>query len=314
MVDIFKTNLENGNLERQKEISKGCWINIVSPTEQELKDIVSITNVSEQLIRYPLDIAEKAHIDTDEDQLLITVDVAATELKDEQKTYTTLPLGMIIVGDDLFFTISQRKVDVIDYIINATKKNVINTEKKSRLIIQMLYNIAQDYIRYMSYISRDIEVFEKHMEKSMKNKELMSLLEFEKSMIYFNASIKANQTVLQKINRGKVIKLYEEDEDILADTLIENVQAMEMIQTYSEILNGIIDIFGTIVSNNLNTVMKFLTSITIIIAIPTMVASFIGMNVEFPFVTDEIGFYGIICISVIFTVVVSLWLKRKDML
>jgi magnesium transporter len=273
-----------------------------------------MTNVSEQLLKYPLDIAERAHIDTDEDQLLITVDVAATELKDEKKVYTTVPLGMIILGDDLFFTVSQRKVDVLDYIINATKKNIINTEKKSRLIIQILYNIAQDYIRYMSYISKDIEMFEKHMEKSMKNKELMSLLEFEKCMIYFNASIKANQTVLQKINRGKVIKLYEEDEDILEDTLIENVQAMEMIQTYSEILNGIIDIFGTIVSNNLNIVMKFLTSITIIIAIPTMVASFIGMNVDFPFNTGYLAFYGVVILSVLLTVIVSIWLKRKDML
>jgi len=148
----------------------------------------------------------------------------------------------------------------------------------------------------------------------MSNDELLSLLDFEKTMIYFNASIKANQTVLQKINRGKFIRLYEEDEDILDDTLIENTQAIEMVQTYSEILNGIIDIFGTIVSNNLNTVMKFLTSITIIIAIPTMISSFGGMNVQYPYFGTKIGFTIIMISSVVATIIATLWFKKKDML
>jgi magnesium transporter len=152
------------------------------------------------------------------------------------------------------------------------------------------------------------------MHKAMKNDELLSLLDFEKTMVYFNASIKANQTVLRKINRGKFIKLYEEDEDILDDTIIENTQAMEMVQTYSEILNGIIDIFGTIVSNNLNIVMKFLTSITIIIAIPTMISSFAGMNVEFPFFSTRLGFYIIMAMAVLATVIATLWFKKRDML
>ncbi len=314
MVDIFKTNQETLKLERQDKITKGCWINMTSPTEEEIANIVTATSVSEQMLRYPLDIAEKAHIDTDDDELLITVDVASTEIKDDKKIYTTVPLGMIIVADDLFITVSQRECDVIDMIINTNKKNMIQTEKKSRFIIQLLYAIAKDYIRYISYISRDIEMFEKHMEKTMENKELMNLLEFEKSMIYFNTSIKANQTVLQKINRGKVIKLYEEDEDILEDTIIENVQAMEMIQTYSEILNGITDIFGTIVSNNLSRVMRFLTSITVIIAVPTMIASFIGMNMEFPFDTSKMGFYSVVGISIIVSTIVFAWLRRRDML
>ncbi|MNP53609.1 Magnesium transport protein CorA [compost metagenome] len=133
-------------------------------------------------------------------------------------------------------------------------------------------------------------------------------------MIYFSNSIKANQTVLQKINRGKIIKLYEEDEDILEDTIIENTQAIEMVQTYSEILNGIIDIFGTIVTSNVNIVMKFLAAVTIIISIPTMIASFLGMNVEFPFLTNAYGFYIIISLAIVVTILITIWLKRKDML
>ena len=143
------------------------------------------------------------------------------------------------------------------------------------------------------------------------SKRVNEYFKFEKTMIYFNASVKANQVVLEKLNRGKAIKLYEEDEDILEDTLIENRQAIEMIQTYSEILNGITDIFGTIVSNNLNNVMKFLTSITVIISLPTMISSFLGMNVDFPFRTDIIGFICVIVVSILITVLATLWLSKK---
>ena len=152
------------------------------------------------------------------------------------------------------------------------------------------------------------------MLKSMSNKELLKMMTFEKTMVYFNASVKGNQVVLEKLNKGKVLPLYDEDEDILEDTLIENRQAIEMIQTYSEILNGIVEMFGTVVSNNLNTVMKWLTSITLVISVPTMIASFLGMNVDFPFNTSTIGFYGVIIISILVTVVITFILRKKDLL
>lgn len=314
MIEVLKTNAVTGKLESVKEITRGVWINIVAPTAEEIEYISHKLDVAENLLRYPLDIAEKAHIDTDESDVLITVDVPITEYRGSKKVYSTLPLGMLLVRDDYFVTISQSRIDVINEVLNTVKLFDIYTDKKSRLVFQILYRVASDYIRYIGYISRDIDTFEKRMQKTMKSNELLSLLDFEKTMIYFSASIKANQTVLQKINRGKFIKLYEEDEDILDDTLIENTQAMEMVQTYSEILNGIIDIFGTIISNNLNTVMKFLTSITIIIAIPTMVSSFIGMNVTFPFPVGTGGFYGVMALAIIATAIGALWLKKKDML
>ncbi|MDF2866231.1 MAG: magnesium transporter [Clostridia bacterium] len=314
MIEVLKTNTVTGKLENVSSITKGVWINIVDPSSDEIQSIAHKLNLAENLLRYPLDIAEKAHIDTDEENVLIAIDVPITEYKGTKKVYSTIPLGMILVRDDYFVTISQSRIDVINEVLTSVKMFDIYTDKKSRLVFQILYKVASDYIRYIGYISKDIDSFEKSMHKAMKNDELLSLLDFEKTMIYFNASIKANQTVLQKINRGKYIKLYEEDEDILDDTIIENTQAMEMVQTYSEILNGIIDIFGTIVSNNLNTVMKFLTSITIIIAIPTMISSFIGMNVEFPFNTTTIGFYTVMGIAILSTIIATLWFKKKDML
>ncbi len=314
MIEVLKTNIVTGKLEIVEDITKGVWVNIVQPTTDEIHSISHKLNVAENLLRYPLDIAEKAHIDTDEENVLISIDVPITEFKGNKKVYSTIPLGILLIRDDYFVTISQSRIDVINEVLTSVKTFHIYTDKKSRLVFQILYRVASDYIRYIGYISKDIDSFEKSMHKAMKNDELLSLLDFEKTMIYFSASIKANQTVLRKISRGKIIKLYEEDEDILDDTIIENTQAMEMVQTYSEILNGIIDIFGTIVSNNLNIVMKFLTSITIIIAIPTMISSFIGMNVMFPFDTTEVGFYGVIILAVICTIIAALWFKKKDML
>ena len=317
MVNIYNTNLSTGKIEKIDKPIRGCWINMVKPTEKEIQLVAEEAKIDENILRYPLDVSEKAHIDVDDDYdcVLIVVDSPATEFKDGEKIYTTLPLGMILVRDDIFITISQAKLNVVDNLLkNKSKLNNISTFKKSRFVFQLLYDMAQDYIRYLTYINMDLEKFEEHMQSTMSNKELLKIMHFEKSMIYFNASVKANQVVLEKLNRGRAIKLYEEDEDILEDTLIENRQAIEMIQTYSEILNGIVDMFGTMVSNNLNVVMKVLTSLTLIISLPTMVSSFMGMNVDFPFATNIAGFFTIIAISVIVTIVATYWLKKKNML
>ena len=148
----------------------------------------------------------------------------------------------------------------------------------------------------------------------MKNKELLKLLSLEKGLVYFTTSIKSNELVMEKTLRGKIIKLYEDDEEILEDAITENRQAIEMAQIYTNILNGTMDAYASIISNNLNGVMKFLTSITIVLAIPTMISSFWGMNVKLPFENSPMGFVIMVLIAVILTLVVTWWLKRKDML
>lgn len=314
MVNIYKSNQETGKLEKIKDTVKGCWINMVKPTKNEIEEIASKVNISESVLRYPLDMSEKAHIDEIDDSTLIIVDSPYTEYNDGEKFYTTIPIGMILVRNEIFITVSQGKIDAIEAIINNKKDNYVQTDKKSRLVFRILYDVAQDYIRYLTYINKDLETFERQMLKTIKNKEFSKLLKFEKCMVYFNASIKGNQVVLEKLNRGKVIKLYEEDEEILEDTMIENRQAIEMIETYSDILNGIIDLYSTLVSNNLNTVMKVLTSLTILISLPTFISSFLGMNVTFPFNTGKIGFWVVVVISLIVTLITYMILKRKDMI
>ena len=187
--------------------------------------------------------------------------------------------------------------------------------KYDRLFIfQILYLNSSYYLNYLKQINKETEIAEYILKNSMQNKELLKLLSLEKSLVYFTTSLKSNEIVMEKTLRGKIVKLYEEDEEILEDAITENRQAIEMAQIYSNILNGTMDAYASIISNNLNGVMKFLTSITIILAVPTMISSFWGMNVKLPFENSPMGFLIMVLIAIIMTIAVTLWLNKKDML
>ena len=184
--------------------------------------------------------------------------------------------------------------------------------------ISFFLNLFFIFIIYIFYITikrqeNKNKIIEDNL-SSMKNKELLKLLNLEKSLVYFTTSLKSNEIVMEKTLRGKIVKLYEEDEEILEDAITENRQAIEMAQIYSNILNGTMDAYASIISNNLNGVMKFLTSITIILAVPTMISSFWGMNVKLPFENSPMGFLIMVLIAIIMTIAVTLWLNKKDML
>lgn len=315
MIKILKNTEQNKKLIELNTIEKGCWIDLAKPSEEEIQMVLKATNVDEMLLRSALDEEETSHIDTEEDQILLSINMPITEKNRKGKLYTTMPIGILIVRDDYIITISSVSFSLLD-MLNRKRTIVgeIATYKKSRLAFQLLYITSVEFLRYLTYISKDMEIFEDSLTRSMKNNELLKLINYQKSMIFFNTALKTNQSVMERLRRGKFIKLYEEDEDILEDAVIENRQAMEMATTYGDILNGMTDIFGTVVSNNLNNVMKFLTSITLIISIPTLIASILGMNVNFPFPTNVYGFYGTVLVTIIVTIIVTIWLKRKDLL
>ena len=315
LLKIYNTDLETNEFREIKEFKKGSWINLVNPSENEIKKVCENINIQEDFIRDALDYEEKARIDQEEDDntTLFVVDVPIIEKSDDNDIYTTMPLGMIVVRDDFFVTISLKKNKVID---DFEKKKIKNfqTYKKTRFIFQILYLNSSYYLDYLKKINKETEIAEYILKNSMKNKELLKLLSLEKGLVYFTTSLKSNELVMEKTMRGKIVKLYEEDEEILEDAIIENRQAIEMAQIYRDILNGTMDAYASIISNNLNGVMKFLTSITIILAVPTMISSFWGMNVELPFQHNAMGFAIMIFIAVITTLLVTWWLNKKDML
>lgn len=315
MLKIYNTDAETNKFKEIKEFKKGSWINLVNPSEDDIKKVCENINIQEEFIRTSLDYEEKARIDYDEDDntTLFVVDVPVIEKEYENYMYATMPLGMIVVRDDFFITVSLKKNRVIEDFEQRKIKN-FQTYKKTRFIFQILYLNASYMLHYLKEINKETEIAEYILKNSMKNKELLKLLSLEKALVYFTTSLKSNELVMEKTLRGKIIKLYEDDEDILEDAITENRQAIEMANIYRDILNGTMDAYASIISNNLNGVMKFLTSITIVLAVPTMVSSFWGMNVNLPFQNNPMGFVIMLVISIALTLLVTWWLKRKDML
>lgn len=310
MLDIFKTI--DDTLFKLEEIEDGSWINIVDPTTEELDFIEDELGVEKDFLRAALDEEESARLESENGQVLILVDTPYVEKTDDHIIYETLPMGIIITNKNII-TVCLKSSIVLDQF----KKNSIrtfSTYKKYRFLYQILYKNAQRYLLYLRQIDRMSNSIEKKLHQSMKNKELIQLLDLEKSLVYITTALKANQVVLEKILRINVIKKYSEDEDLLEDVIIENKQAMEMANIYSGILSGTMDAFASIISNNLNIVMKLLTSITILMAIPTMFSSFFGMNVvNIPFATSQFGFWIVVATSVVTAAIVGFVLVKKNL-
>lgn len=314
MIKIYKTDVVTNKTTEQEIIEKGCWINMVSPSEKEIYKVCQEANISDDFIRYALDYEEKARIDVEDDgTILFIIDVPLLEKNQDSEIYTTMPVGLIVVRDDYFITVSLKKNRIISELERTVDKK-ITTYKKSRFIFQFFYENASVFLRLLKQINKETEVAESILKKTLKNRELLKLLNSEKSLVYFTTSLKANEVVMEKTLRGKIIKLYDEDEDLLEDAIIENKQAIEMSKIYSDILNGSMDAYASIISNNLNGVMKMLTSITIILAIPTLIASLWGMNVPVPLQNNPWGFGMLVVASVVITGITIAWLKFKDLL
>lgn len=315
MVKMYNTDIVTNEFREVKEYVKGTWINMVNPNEQEIQTVCENVKINDQFIRDALDFEEKARIDQEDDDqtILFVVDVPIIEKSEGTEIYSTMPIGMIVVRDEFFITVSLRKNKVIEDFEKRKIKN-FQTYKKTRFIFQILYLNASYYLTYLKQINKETEFAEYVLKNSMRNKELLKMLSLEKSLVYFATSLKSNEVVMEKTLRGKIIKLYDEDEDILEDAITENKQAIEMAQIYNNILNGTMDAYASIISNNLNGVMKTLTSITIILAVPTMISSFWGMNVHLPLQDSPYGFIVMILIAILTTVIVTVWLNKKDML
>jgi len=227
--------------------------------------------------------------------------------------YSTIPLGIIQANDNII-TVCLKENSVISEFVAGRIKNVF-TNMKARFIFQILYRISIKYLQYLKQIDKISKDVEHQLHKSMKNQELIQLLDLEKSLVYFSTSLKANEVTIKKLSRGRIIKLYEDDEELLEDVLIEVGQAIEMCNIYSSILSGTMDAFASIISNNLNIVMKYLASITIIMAVPTMVASFYGMNVGgIPLATSPYAFWMVVLITIIATTAATFILIKNKML
>jgi magnesium transporter len=314
MLKIYKTTKVDIKVKKAKRISVDSWIDMVSPTTEEIDRVAKVTEIDKDLILKMLDEEETPRIEEDDNAILVVVDTPYLEDDDGHFTYNTRPLGIIITKNNYVVTVSPSGTNVL----NDFKKNRVKnfrTAKKTRFLIQILLSTSANYQRALKVVNRKIEIKEETLAKSTSNKDLIDMLDLEKTLVYFITSLRANDLVLSKLKKGVVLPLYEEDEDLLEDAIIENKQAIEQSEIYRNILGSITDTYATIVSNNLNNVMKFLAGATIVLSIPTMIYSFLGMNVQL----GEIGTYPYAALfvligSLIISIIIAIILKIKDML
>lgn len=312
MMEIFRTTDNTGELVRVSAIDRGCWINLIAPTQVELDRIAQEMQIEPNFLSDPLDDEEKARIDIEEDQTLIIVDVPYVYEEGNTIRFETLPMGMLQVRDDFLITICSKPAAVLERFRNGQIKGMF-TFKKSRFIFQILYQVAKEFLKFLKHIDKKTGDLEGILHKSMKNRELYRMMELGKALVYFSTSLKSNESVMERLLRGRVVKMYEEDQDLLEDAIVEIKQAIEMANIYSSIMNGTMDAYASIISNNLNGVMKFLASVTIVLYIPTMLFSFFGQNVEFPFYTGGLTWLIILVGSLGLSLGAGIWMYRKDM-
>jgi len=313
MMQVYRTkkDTEPAVIETVDTPGEGTWVRMTSPTETELVRMAETCQVPLDFLKAALDEEERPRIDSEDNVVLIVLDVPMITDNEGIKTLSTLPLGIIINGT-MVVTVCSRVSPILDDFM-AGKVRHFHTAKKTRFLFQIFHRNASSYLHHLRQIERTISRIEVELHRSMKNEELFQMMELEKSLIYFSTSLKSNEAVLERILRTKPLKMYDDDAEFLEDVIIENKQAMEMSQIYLHILNGMTQAFATIISNNLNIVMKFLASITIIIAIPTMIASFYGMNVEGggPLSQSPLGFELIFGISFMVSALLGLFMWRK---
>ncbi len=310
MITIYKTS--DKGMEKQTEITSGCWVNVVDPTTDEIERMVA-QGVPQDFMTYPLDMDERPRAEKEDDgTLLVLFRIPFYEGANTDVPYITIPVGAIITKD-LFITVSRRPNDIIQDIFTRRIKG-LSTAKRNRFLLHLLFSAAVKFLNYLREINKTTEQLEDELQRSIRNNEVYGLLKYQKSLVYFRTALKGNELMLERLQRGQLFQMFPEDEDLLEDVITENQQANEITNISTDILAGMMDAFASIISNNLNTVMKFLASITIILSLPTLVTSFYGMNVDLPLGGAWYASLAIFGFSLLLVGIVTILFLKKDWL
>jgi len=321
VMKVYKTR--NGRILEESSLEEeNLWIELVNPTEEEISLVSDKFGIRIEFLKASLDYDESSRIDIDDQQILILVNMPIVEHEELPVMYNTVPFG-IIITEEMLVTVSLEESQLTLDLIRSHPD--YNTNNRTRLALELLYNIARLFLKYLKDIDKRSVEIEQGVKKSLRNEELIKLLNLEKSLVYFTTSLKSNEFVLERFKRfylkrardkevkltKEILEINDEDEEFLEDVIIENKQAIDMADVYSNILGNTMDAFATIISNNLNIVMKFLAIITLVLAIPSIITSYYGMNIALPYQKSPLAYLGIIVISCIVMVIVAYILIKK---
>lgn len=306
MLTIYKTT-EQG-LEQLESVANGSWIKVVDPTAEEIQKLVS-WGVDADYVNYSLDLDEMPRIERDDDYAFILIRIPHRQ-PDHDIPYTTIPLGILIKGN-MVVTICRHEKDMFQVLADG-KYRLLKTGKRYRFALYIFLETATRYLTHLREINRITESLEDQLQKSTRNREVLELLKYQKSLTYFATALRSNEVMMERVQRMQIFNYYEEDQDLLEDVLTENQQAIQMTSINTEILSSMMDAFASIISNNLNGVMKALAALTIILNLPAIVASFYGMNVKLPGEDHPLAFLTVIGISVGLTALGTFIFYKRD--
>lgn len=297
-------------VEQSNRIEKGCWVNIINPSKESLPLLAQHFNIPVDFLTASLDMDEIARIEVEDNATLIIVKVPYYDETNVDVLYFTLPIGIILVNGLIITVCAKEKNILCDFIENKVRH--VSTVKGHKFILQIILRATLLYLQYLKQLNNAGNIIQKKLEQESRNKQLIKLFNIEKSLVYFTTSLKTNMLMIERLQRLHILNMDEENENILEDIFTESKQAVEMANIYSDILSGMMDAFASIISNNLNIVMKVLTSITIIMTIPISVTSYFSMNVTLPIQEHPYAFLIIVSVSIFLSVfAIVFFVKRK---
>jgi magnesium transporter len=306
MLTIYKTT-EQG-LEQFDSMVNGAWLKVVDPTPEEVQQLVD-WGIEPDYINYSLDLDEMPRMERDEEYTFILIRIPHRQ-PESDIPYTTIPLGIMIKGN-VIVTICRYDKELFKVLANG-KYRLLKTGKRYRFALYIFLETATRYLTHLREINRMTEAVEDQLQKSTRNREVLELLKYQKSLTYFATALRSNEVMMERVQRTQIFNYYEEDQDLLEDVLTENQQAIQMTNINTEILSSMMDAFASIISNNLNGVMKALAAITIIINVPAVVAAFYGMNVTLPGEGHPLAFLTVIGISLSLTAIATFIFYKRD--
>ena len=308
MITIFMS--KGNSLESIDELARDSWINVLDPSEDEIAYLCRELSIPQDFVMAVLDIDERARTDKEGDAVLILWRVPLFRGRSADIPFTTIPFG-VILANNVVITICKMENDIVQAVVNDQVSG-LSVAKRNRFTLQLLLLTASRYLRYLRRINREVDRLEDELQLSMRNEELLELLKYQKSLVYFTTALKSNELMMERLQRSRLFEMYPDDGDLLDDVLTENRQAIEMVSIANDILSQMMDAFASIISNNLNVVMKFLTSVTIVLMLPTLVASFYGMNVSLPLQDSPYAFPFTLIVSFALSFAVVLVFLKKD--
>lgn len=309
MMKIYRT--QDKQLTRATDFTEGVWVCMTAPTQEEVREVAATLDIEPADLQAALDPEESARIALEDGYTVILVDIPVKPAGQGEGIYTTVPLG-ILLTQDLIITVCSVETAVLGDFA-ACRVRGFSTRKKMRFVYQILYRAATLYQQELRLIDRRRQSIEKNLTGDLRDSDLMELHGLESSLVYFATSLRANLTVLDRLTRYKRLEQYPDDRELLDDVIVEIRQAIEMTGIYRDDIKGTRELFSSILDNRLNNAMKYLTSITLIMAVPTVISGLYGMNVNLdgmPFANSFWGF-TIVCGIIVAVCLVSAWILHK---